>query len=148
MVRTEVAPCKMQLRSFLDVPIYEFVCQKCENEFEKVVSFSETTMPACPACTSDEVQRQMGVPAIHFKGSGWYINDSKEKKGKEDESSSKDGQGEKEPVEKSGDESKSTSSDSKDEAAKSDSSSGSKDAPASTKKETTNASALAAKKAD
>lgn len=59
------------------MPIYEFVCSACQNEFEKIMSFSSTSLPACPNCGSAEVARQMGRPAIHFKGSGWYITDSK-----------------------------------------------------------------------
>ena len=59
------------------MPIYEFVCQSCHNEFEKIQSFSDPSAPACPNCNSVDVERQMGLPAIHFKGSGWYINDSK-----------------------------------------------------------------------
>lgn len=59
------------------MPIYEFMCQACGNEFEKIQSFSDTTVPVCPSCQSTQVQRRMSRPAIHFKGSGWYINDSK-----------------------------------------------------------------------
>ena len=59
------------------MPIYEFVCQTCGSEFEKIQSFSDKTVPVCPRCQSDQVERQMSSPAIHFKGSGWYITDSK-----------------------------------------------------------------------
>ena len=59
------------------MPIYEFVCQACGNEFEKIQAFSDAIAPTCPRCQSTQVQRQMSRPAIHFKGSGWYINDSK-----------------------------------------------------------------------
>ncbi len=59
------------------MPIYEFVCQECGVRYEHVQSFSATTLPACPACQSKHVARMLGRPAIHFKGSGWYINDSK-----------------------------------------------------------------------
>ncbi len=59
------------------MPIYEFVCQSCANEFERIQSFSDSSTPACPNCSSANVERQLGKPAIHFKGSGWYINDSK-----------------------------------------------------------------------
>lgn len=61
------------------MPIYEYVCKTCEYEFEKIRSFSDSTTPLCPSCESDKVERKLGVPAIHFKGSGWYINDSKSK---------------------------------------------------------------------
>jgi len=53
------------------------MCQACGTEFEKLQSFSDTTIPVCPSCQSTQVQRRMSRPAIHFKGSGWYINDSK-----------------------------------------------------------------------
>ena len=59
------------------MPIYEFVCQACGHEFEQIVPFSATTSPRCTVCQSEQVQRQLSRPAIHFKGSGWYINDSK-----------------------------------------------------------------------
>lgn len=63
------------------MPIYEFVCGECGDEFEKIQSFSAST-PVCISCGADNVERQMGKPAIHFKGSGWYINDSKKGGGK------------------------------------------------------------------
>lgn len=63
------------------MPIYEFICQSCGNEFEQIRAFSDSTMPACAKCGSDQVVRRMGRPAIHFKGSGWYINDSKKSNG-------------------------------------------------------------------
>ncbi len=59
------------------MPIYEFVCQSCGNEFEEIRSFSDNSVPACSVCHSEQVVRRMGRPAIHFKGSGWYITDSK-----------------------------------------------------------------------
>lgn len=59
------------------MPIYEFVCQACRHEFEQIVPFSATKLPGCPVCHSEQVQRQLSRPAIHFKGSGWYITDSK-----------------------------------------------------------------------
>lgn len=65
------------MKERITVPIYEFVCQACGNEFEQILSFSDNSTPACSKCGSDQVVRQVGRPAIHFKGSGWYINDSK-----------------------------------------------------------------------
>lgn len=61
------------------MPIYEFICQECGHEFEKILSFSAAA-PACVNCGAGQVERQMGRPAIHFKGSGWYITDSKKGK--------------------------------------------------------------------
>ena len=59
------------------MPIYEFLCRDCGNEFEKILPFSAQTIPNCPQCKSEQVERRVGRPAIHFKGSGWYITDSK-----------------------------------------------------------------------
>ncbi|MCC6455459.1 MAG: zinc ribbon domain-containing protein [Caldilineaceae bacterium] len=59
------------------MPIYEFVCEACGTEFEQIQSFSDSSVPACVSCHSTQVVRRMGRPAIHFKGSGWYITDSK-----------------------------------------------------------------------
>lgn len=59
------------------MPIYEFICQSCGNEFEQIRSFSDSSMSECTSCGSEQVVRRVGRPAIHFKGSGWYITDSK-----------------------------------------------------------------------
>jgi putative FmdB family regulatory protein len=59
------------------MPIYEFICQECGDEFERLQSFSDTSVPLCPSCQSVQVRRRLSPPAIHFKGSGWYVTDSK-----------------------------------------------------------------------
>jgi len=59
------------------MPLYDFTCQDCGTNFEKQRSFSQTDTPPCDSCASDNVQRQMSVPMIHFKDSGWYVTDSK-----------------------------------------------------------------------
>lgn len=65
------------------MPIYELYCEACGHEFEQIVAFSATSLPACPACQSEQVGRRMSRPAIHFKGSGWYITDSRKGNGKQ-----------------------------------------------------------------
>ena len=73
------------------MPIYEFACHDCGHEFEKIQSFSDSSTPTCPTCQGVHVRRRISQPAIHFKGSGWYITDSKNSSkasanGKKDES--------------------------------------------------------------
>ena len=38
------------------MPIYEYVCMKCESHFEELVRNGE--MPKCPDCSSTKVQKQ------------------------------------------------------------------------------------------
>ena len=59
------------------MPIYEFVCQECGNEFERIQSWSDSSTPVCTVCAGSNVVRRISPPAIHFKGSGWYVTDSK-----------------------------------------------------------------------
>jgi len=89
------------------MPIYEFACQDCGHEFEKIQSFSDSSTPACPNCQGVHVQRRLSAPAIHFKGSGWYINDSKSAgktgaSGKNGEPGSKSEAGDEKPTTESG----------------------------------------------
>ena len=53
------------------------MCQECGTNFEHLQSFSAKGQPNCPQCHSQHVARKLSRPAIHFKGSGWYITDSK-----------------------------------------------------------------------
>jgi putative FmdB family regulatory protein len=40
------------------MPIYEFVCENCFEEFEELVSFNKPTVGlTCPACGSDLVRK-------------------------------------------------------------------------------------------
>jgi putative FmdB family regulatory protein len=77
------------------MPLYEYQCTKCENRFERIQKFSDPLVTDCPVC-GGKVERTISVPAIHFKGSGWYVTDyaSKSSAGKasaksEDKSSEK-----------------------------------------------------------
>ncbi len=63
------------------MPIYVYRCQVCGAEFERMQSFSDTTIPPCPEGHTDVV-RLLKPPAIHFKGSGWYITDSRRENGR------------------------------------------------------------------
>jgi putative FmdB family regulatory protein len=47
------------------MPIYEYVCMKCESHFEELVRNGEA--PTCPDCSSAKVQKQLSVFA-HTRG--------------------------------------------------------------------------------
>ena len=48
------------------MPIFEYVCRKCEHRFEKIVRGGE--QPACPACQSKRLEKQLSVFAAATKG--------------------------------------------------------------------------------
>ena len=56
------------------MPLYEYQCTKCNNRFERIQKFSDPLVTDCPLC-GGKVERVMSIPAIHFKGSGWYVTD-------------------------------------------------------------------------
>ena len=45
------------------MPIYEYSCPACDDDFEVLVRGSE--QPACPACGSRKIERLLSVPAAH-----------------------------------------------------------------------------------
>ena len=56
------------------MPLYEYECLLCGHRFERIQRFSDPPASDCPAC-SGAVRRLLGVPALQFKGSGFYITD-------------------------------------------------------------------------
>ncbi len=56
------------------MPLYEYRCQSCGHQFEKIQSFSAPDEKECPLCHGP-LERLISAPAIQFKGSGWYVND-------------------------------------------------------------------------
>ena len=51
------------------MPIYEFVCKDCGNEFEAIVSSTDTTSVSCESCQSGEVKKIMSASCIKVGGS-------------------------------------------------------------------------------
>jgi putative FmdB family regulatory protein len=45
------------------VPIYEYVCMRCESHFEELVRGAEQV--ACPDCAATDVSRQVSSFAVH-----------------------------------------------------------------------------------
>ena len=44
------------------MPIYEYKCRECGNEFEALVRKSDT--PNCPSCKGTELERLLSLPAL------------------------------------------------------------------------------------
>jgi len=61
------------------MPLYEYVCSKCDVTFEVRQKYDDDPLTLHEVC-GGTVERQFSVPAIKFVGSGFYINDYKGKK--------------------------------------------------------------------
>lgn len=51
------------------MPIYEFVCNSCENEFEAIVSSTDITSVSCNSCQGNDVKKVMSASSIKMGGS-------------------------------------------------------------------------------
>ena len=68
------------------MPIYEYRCQDCNHEFERMQRFSDPPVAVCPTCDGS-VQKLISRSAFHLKGSGWYVTDYARNGGQKSESS-------------------------------------------------------------
>ncbi|MGI6466421.1 MAG: FmdB family zinc ribbon protein [Sphaerochaetaceae bacterium] len=60
------------------MPTYEYLCKECEYNFEVEQKMSDAPLSECPKCTGF-VRRVFSNNAIIFKGSGFYVTDSRDK---------------------------------------------------------------------
>ncbi|MGB3304717.1 MAG: FmdB family zinc ribbon protein [Thermomicrobiales bacterium] len=67
------------------MPKYAYRCTACAHEFEAVQKFSDDPLKFCPECGAP-IHRVIFPAGIVFKGSGWYITDSRKDGGKSDTS--------------------------------------------------------------
>jgi len=58
------------------MPIYSYKCENCGTRFERMQKFTDKPLTRCPECRG-QVRRLIQPAGIVFKGSGWYITDSK-----------------------------------------------------------------------
>ena len=56
------------------MPLYEYKCESCGKTFEVIEKFSDTPLEVHADC-GGKVIRLVSPSALHFKGSGWYVND-------------------------------------------------------------------------
>lgn len=48
------------------MPIYEYACRGCGEEFEALIRGQESA--SCPSCAGDDVERLLSLPAVHSEG--------------------------------------------------------------------------------
>lgn len=62
------------------MPIYEYRCESCGVELEKIRKFSDPPLTDCPACGKPTLKKLVSASSFRLKGSGWYETDFKNKK--------------------------------------------------------------------
>lgn len=60
------------------MPRYDFKCGNCEDVEERIKSFYDDSPELCNKCNG-EMTRQFSMPAIQFKGAGFYSTDNRKK---------------------------------------------------------------------
>jgi putative FmdB family regulatory protein len=53
------------------MPVYEYKCNGCGNQFEMRQKFSDAPVTECPQC-GGEVAKLISATAFTLKGGGWY----------------------------------------------------------------------------
>ena len=73
------------------MPIYEYACERCQDEFEVEQRITEDPLKRCPKCRSPKVKRLISQTSFVLKGGGWYSDlYSSSKNGKDGKSSGTD----------------------------------------------------------
>jgi putative FmdB family regulatory protein len=73
------------------MPTYEYACRDCGQHVEVVQSFRDDPLTECPAC-SGRLRKVYGATGIIFKGSGYYVTDSRKAAAKGDGEAAKKGE--------------------------------------------------------
>jgi len=64
----------------IEMPTYEYECTKCGVEFELMQSIHDKPRQRCPECRGKVRRLISGGAGISFKGSGYYVTDSRPQK--------------------------------------------------------------------
>lgn len=59
------------------MPIYEYRCDACGHELEKIQRMSDAPLKDCPDCDRPELRRLVSAAGFRLKGGGWYETDFK-----------------------------------------------------------------------
>ena len=56
------------------MPIYEYKCLECEEEFEVMQKISDDPLTECKSC-GGELKKLITNTSFVLKGGGWYVTD-------------------------------------------------------------------------
>ena len=60
------------------MPTYQYQCTECGEPLEIQQSFTDDALTECPVC-GGRLRKVFNAVGVVFKGSGFYVNDSKSK---------------------------------------------------------------------
>lgn len=60
------------------MPTYEYVCESCDHQFEQFQSMNDDPLEECPKCGGAVRRLISGGAGLVFKGSGFYVTDSRQ----------------------------------------------------------------------
>lgn len=63
----------------LVMPLHEYKCETCGHREEKIHYSSDPFWLCFPICCGASMTRLLSAPAVHFKGSGFYETDYRDK---------------------------------------------------------------------
>jgi putative FmdB family regulatory protein len=61
------------------MPIYEYLCENCGKELEKIQKISDAPLLDCPECGKAQLRKKISAVGFQLKGTGWYATDFKDK---------------------------------------------------------------------
>ena len=59
------------------MPIYEYQCESCGHQLEKLQKISDERLTDCPDCDKPELKKMISAAGFRLKGAGWYETDFK-----------------------------------------------------------------------
>jgi putative FmdB family regulatory protein len=62
------------------MPLYDYQCSKCQHVVEVRHGFNDSYTQSCPAC-GGQFKRIISPAPVIFKGSGFYVTDSRKPSG-------------------------------------------------------------------
>lgn len=63
------------------MPIYEYHCTSCQDDFEVTQKISDAPLKECPKCQG-ALEKLISQSSFVLKGSGWYMSDYGRKESK------------------------------------------------------------------
>ena len=59
------------------MPIYEYLCKKCDHTLDALQKIADAPLVDCPSCGEAALKRLLSAPRFRLKGQGWYETDFK-----------------------------------------------------------------------